>query len=205
MSASTTTRRRIGVLGGTFDPPHIGHLIIATELRHALDLDLVLFVPAGQPPHKQSFPVTAERHRLAMVQRAIADDPFFALSTVDSDRVGPSYTADLLEILSQSLAPVSLVFLMGEDSLRDIPTWHDPSRIVALAELGVAARPGTPVALDAIYAAVPAAQGRIIQVATPEIAISSRDLRQRVATGVPITYQVPAQVEQYIIREGLYR
>jgi len=205
MSTSHSSTRRIGVLGGTFDPPHLGHLIIATELRHALSLDQVLFVPAGQPPHKDEESVSDEVHRIAMVELAIANDPYFSLSTVDRDRVGPSYTADLLEILHRSLDPVSLVFLMGDDSLRDIPNWHEPNRIVHLAELGVAARPAVPFDLGEIYAAVPAARDRIIQVATPEIAISSRDLRQRVASGTPITYQVPLAVERYIIDQGLYR
>ena len=196
---------RIGVFGGTFDPPHLGHLIVAAELGHALELDRVLFVPAGRPPHKTAAEVSNDDERLAMVRLAIAGNPAFAVSTADVDRSGLSFTSDLLARLSAELAPASLVFLMGEDSLRDLPTWHEPRRIAALAELGVAARPGVEVDTEAIYRAVPEARRRTRLVPTPAIGISSRDLRYRVAVGLPITYQVPAEVERYIRDQSLYR
>jgi nicotinate-nucleotide adenylyltransferase len=199
------TRERIGVFGGTFDPPHLGHLIVAAELRWALRLDRLLFVPAGRPPHKPAAIVSDDDDRLAMLELALADDPSFEVSTDDLDRPGPSFTADLLALLSARMSPATLVFLMGEDSLRDLPNWSRPEQIVTLAEIGVATRPGIEVDLASVYAAVPPAAGRISLVETPSIGISSTDLRQRVAEGAPIRHQVPAEVEAFIARRGLYR
>jgi nicotinate-nucleotide adenylyltransferase len=205
--ADTSTGRppRIGVFGGTFDPPHLGHLIIATELRHALSLDRVLFAPAGRPPHKEGQIVGADGHRLAMLRLALAGSPEFEVSTVDLDRSGPSYTADTLAHLQDQLGPAQLVFLMGEDSLRDLPTWHEPNLVASRAELGVARRPGVVFDSTAVYAAVPVARGRVHIVEVPEIYISSSDLRRRVANGLPIRFQVPRAVEEYIFSHGLYR
>ena len=196
---------RIGAFGGTFDPPHVGHLIIATELRYALSLDQVLFIPAGKPPHKTGQIVSDDEHRLAMLRLALADAPEFGINAVDLDRRGPSYTAETLLLLREQLQPSGLVFLMGEDSLRDLPTWHRPDLIVQRAELAVARRPGVELDLASVYAAVPEARGRIHLIEVPEIDISSRDIRQRVAHRMPIRYQVPREVEEYILRHGLYR
>ncbi|HEY7033464.1 MAG TPA: nicotinate-nucleotide adenylyltransferase [Thermomicrobiales bacterium] len=195
---------RIGVFGGTFDPPHVGHLIITTELRFALSLDRVLFVPAGRPPHKAGQIVGDDAHRLAMLRLALVDAPEFEVSTVDLERHGPSYTADTLGLLQDRLGPAELVFLMGEDSLRDLPTWHEPNLIATRAGFGVARRPGVVVDLDLVFSAVPAARGRVHLVDVPEIDISSRDLRRRVANGQPIRFQVPRPVEEYIRDRRLY-
>lgn len=200
-----TDCQRIGVFGGTFDPPHIGHLVVATELAWALDLDRLLFVPAGRPPHKNAAIVSDDADRLAMLQLAVGGDPAFEVSTVDLDRPGPSFTADLLALLAETHAPATLVFLMGEDSLRDLPAWERPHEIVALAEIGVAARPGIDADLSAIHAVLPGSFGRISVVETTSIGISSSDLRRRVATGAPIRHQVPIAVEEYIARRDLYR
>jgi nicotinate-nucleotide adenylyltransferase len=199
-----TTHSRIGVFGGSFDPVHTGHLIMATELRFALKLDVVLFVPAGRPPHKPDMHITDDHHRLAMLKLALDGAPRFRIHTVDLDRAGPSYTVDTLAILRRELDPAQLVFLMGADSLRDLPTWHDPNRIAAQAELGVARRPGVALDLTAIERAIPAARGRVHLVDIPEIQISSSDLRCRVAAGQPIAYQVPRPVEDYIVSARLY-
>ena len=199
------TTERIGVFGGTFDPVHIGHLIVATELRFALALDRVLFVPAGRPPHKTGQEVSPDEHRLAMLELALADAPGFEISRVDIDRVGPSYTVDTLAILRQELDSAALVFLMGEDSLRDLPTWRDPNGIAKLAELGVARRPAVAYDLGEVLRAVPAARGRIHLVEVPEIGIAASDLRRRVASGHPISYQVPRTVESYIYEHGLFQ
>jgi nicotinate-nucleotide adenylyltransferase len=196
---------RIGIFGGTFDPPHIGHLIIATEFRYALSLDRLLFAPAGRPPHKEGQIVSDDEHRVAMLHLALADAPEFEVSTVDLDRDGPSYTADTLGLLRNQLGPAELVFLMGEDSLRDLPTWHEPNLVATQAELGVARRPGVVVDTTAILSAAPAAKDRIRIVEVPEIDVSSRDLRRRVAHGLPIRFQVPRAVEVYIRRHGLYQ
>ncbi|MGH2531267.1 MAG: nicotinate-nucleotide adenylyltransferase [Thermomicrobiales bacterium] len=197
--------KRIGVFGGTFDPIHHGHLILASELHHALGLERVIFVPARRPPHKTDQELSGDRHRLAMVRLAIAADPRFEISLVEMERVGPSYSAETVEELGVALPGATLVFLMGEDSLRDLPAWHQPERIVAHAILGVAQRPDVKVDIAAITTVLPAAQGRIELVSTPEIAISSSDIRQRVADGRPIAFHVPQPVERYIAEHDLYR
>ena len=196
---------RVGVLGGTFDPVHLGHLIVAAELRHRLVLDRVIVAPAGRPPHKSAREVSDDAHRLAMLRLALAERPAFEVSAADMERDGPSYTADLLALLREELAPERFFFLMGNDSLRDLPTWHQPARIAELAELGVAARPGVLIDLEAIERAVPAVRGRVHLVPTPLIEIASRDIRRRVQQGEPITFQVPLAVERYIREHGLYR
>jgi nicotinate-nucleotide adenylyltransferase len=205
VTSEETAPGRIGVYGGTFDPPHVGHLIAAAELRHVLKLDRLLFVPAGRPPHKEHGGVGRDADRVAMVRLAIAGNPAFEVSSVDLDGGGPSFTADLLARLREELAPAELVFLMGGDSLRDLPGWHGPGRIAELAELGVATRPGVEVDVAAVERAVPQTRGRIRVVEVPAIGVSSSDIRRRVAADQPIAYQVPAAVERYIRDHGLYR
>ena len=196
--------RRIGVLGGTFDPVHNGHLYIAHALRDALGLERVIWVPAGRPPHKVGQIVSKDRDRLAMLVLALAGSTSDEISMIDIDRSGPSYTADTLEILAEQFAPSRLFFLMGEDSLRDLPTWHDPERLLTVAELAVAARPGVDADLESVARHVPAVQGRVHVVPTGEIAISSSDIRQRVRDNQSIHGLVPAPVEAYIRDHGLY-
>ena len=198
------SEKKIGVLGGTFDPVHNGHLAIARALRAALNLDKIVWVPAGRPPHKQGQIVSSDDDRLAMLEAALAGSPSDVISRVDLDRGGPSYTADMLEILAREHAPASLVFLMGEDSLRDLPTWHDPERILRHAELAVAARPGIAADLEEIASVISAIRGRVRLVSTPEIPISSSDVRKRVRAGETIAGLVPASVADYIARHGLY-
>lgn len=196
---------RVGVFGGTFDPVHVGHLIVAMELRHALKLDRLIFVPAGRPPHKTAQDIVDDTDRVAMLRLAIAETPELELSTLDLDHGALSYTADLLVRLQQQLSAARLFFLMGNDSLRDFPNWFEPDRIVSLAELGVAARLGAPVDLAALEATVPATRGRVHLVETPLIGVASRDIRRRVRRNEPIRFQVPPSVERYIRSRGLYR
>jgi len=198
------TLTRVGVFGGTFDPIHIGHLIIASEMKYALDLDRILFVLAARPPHKTEQEITSDHHRMAMLQSALKGQPDFEASDIELNRSGVSYTADTLDELTRQNPSDQFVFLMGEDSLRDLPRWHDPKRILRLAEIGVAARPGVEVDLSSIHAAIPRSKGRIHLVETPEIGISARDIRERVATGKPVAYQVPYPIEEYIRDHGLY-
>lgn len=205
MTSAVTRGQRVGIFGGTFDPVHIGHLIAATELRHRLELDRLIFAPAGRPPHKSAQEVSDDQHRLAMLRLALEHVPGFEVTAIDIERDGPSYTADLLALLRSELSPDRFFFLMGNDSLRDLPTWHQPDRIAELAELGVAARPGAPIALDAIVRALPAAGGRVHLVPTPLIGIASSEVRRRVKHGEPITFLVPSSVESYIEQHGLYR
>jgi nicotinate-nucleotide adenylyltransferase len=195
---------RIGVLGGTFDPVHNGHLHIARELREALGLERVKWVPAGRPPHKTGQIVSSDRDRLTMLALALADSPLDEISRIDLDRTGPSYTADTLEILREQVSPATLVFLMGEDSLRDLPTWHDPERILHAAELAVAGRPGIDANLDVLTQAIPALSGRVHLAFIDEVPVSSSDIRQRVRENRPIKGLVPAAVESYIRERGLY-
>lgn len=195
---------RIGVLGGTFDPVHNGHLHVANALREALDLERILWVPAGQPPHKTGQIVSSDRDRLAMLDLALSGSAADQINTIDIERSGPSYTADTLEILAECLAPARLFFLMGEDSLRDLPTWHDPERLLRAAELAVAARPGVDADLASIARQIPSVQSRIHLVPTKEIAISSSEIRRRVGEHQSIHELVPPPVEAYIRDYGLY-
>jgi nicotinate-nucleotide adenylyltransferase len=196
--------RRIGILGGTFDPVHNGHLHIANALRAALGLERVIWVPAGRPPHKTGQIVSKDRDRLAMLELAIAGSANDEISTIDVDRSGPSYTADTLEILAERFSPARLFFLMGEDSLRDLPTWNDPERLLRVAELAVAARPGVDADLESVARHIPAVRQRVHLVPTDEIAISSSEVRRRVRQNESIQGMVPAPVETYIRDHRLY-
>ncbi len=197
---------RIGIYGGTFDPVHVGHLVAASEVRAALALDRVIFMPAGRPPHKQQGPISPAAARLRMLKLAIAGRPGFGLATLDLAGAPPSYTVDLLARVRGAWGGLGdLFFIMGEDSLRDFPGWREPGRIAGLARLAVATRPRVEVDLDAIARAVPEAAGRVHCVAMPQLDIASRDLRARVAAGRPIAYQVPPAVEEYILAARLYR
>jgi nicotinate-nucleotide adenylyltransferase len=201
---SPSRPRRIGVLGGTFDPVHNGHLYVADALRAALGLERVVWVPAGLPPHKTGQIVGQDRDRLAMLEQALAGSATDEIDTIDIDRTGPSYTADTLESLAERFSPARLFFLMGEDSLRDLPTWHDPERLLRFAELAVAARPGVDADLESVARQVPAVRGRVHLVPTAEIAISSSEIRRRVRENQSIHGLVPAAVEAYIRDRGLY-
>jgi nicotinate-nucleotide adenylyltransferase len=200
---------RIGIIGGTFDPVHYAHLAIAEEVYHALKLTRVIFVPAGQPPHKAEAPVTPADCRLAMLKLAIAGNPHFALSLVDLQRSGPSYTVDTLRLLRQELGPrAELYFVLGGDSLKDLPTWHDPEGLLAYATIVALMRPGygdMNCSREQLEARLPALRQRLIMLSGPLMEISSTDLRRRVAEGWPIKYQLPEAVERYISRQGLYR
>lgn len=202
---SDRSQGRLGIFGGTFDPIHAGHLIIAEELRYRLSLERILFLPAARPPHKTDLQISPDHDRALMLEMGIAGNTNFAVSYGDLERAGLSYTADSLGILRQQYADHVIYFLMGQDSLRDLPNWHDPNRIARQALLGVALRPGVEVDLDRIVHQVPDAAGRIELVDVPLIQIASRTIRQRVREGRPIRYQVPREVEEYIVRHGLYR
>jgi nicotinate-nucleotide adenylyltransferase len=196
---------RIGIFGGTFDPVHNGHLHIANALRLSLCLDHVMWVPAGRPPHKHGQIVSDDRDRLQMLRLALAGSRRDVISTIELDRVGPSYTADTLALLHDRLAPARLYFLMGEDSLRDLPTWRDPYRILANADIAVAGRPGVETDLDDLYAELPGLRDRLHIVLTDELAISSSEIRDRIASGQSISELVPLAVADYIAKRLLYR
>ena len=197
---------RIGVFGGTFDPIHIGHLILAVEARHQLRLDQIVLAPAGDPPHKPNSPISPVRHRLAMCRLAVADDNGICISAIDAERPGPHYTSDMLRLIHGSLeAEVQLYFLMGLDSLRDLPTWHEPEWLIRNCRLVALSRHDVDIDWAGLEARLPGVRERVIVLDMPELEIASSDLRERVRVGQPIRYQVPQAVELYIRRQGLYR
>lgn len=201
---------RYGVLGGTFDPPHLAHLVVAQEALVRLDLDRIYFVPTGQPPHKIGRPISPAADRRAMVELAIAANPGFALSTVDLDRTGPSYTAEMLHRLRAGWGrDAEIALLLGWDMLLDLPTWHEPAAVVAASTRIVALhRPGytaDPDQLSRLASALPDLPSRLVLLSVPQLAISASDLRQRVALSLPIRYLVPDPVLRYISEHGLYR
>jgi nicotinate-nucleotide adenylyltransferase len=198
--------RRVGVLGGTFDPIHHAHLVAAQEVLYALALDTVLFVPAGNPPHKPARPISAAEHRLAMVSLAIAGRPGFQLSRVDVERPGPHFTFDMLTVLRQSWgAGTRFFFIVGADSLAELTAWHRPQGILGLADLAVVDRPGVAVDVPALEARISGLASHLHWIAMPLLEISSTDLRARVRDGRPISFLVPQPVEDYILAHGLYR
>jgi nicotinate-nucleotide adenylyltransferase len=198
--------RRLGVLGGTFDPIHHGHLFAAEESRSQLGLERVLFMPAGTPPHKPDRSVAPIHHRLQMVELALVGKPYFAISRADVDRSGPAYTVETFELLRAKWGPEpTLYFIEGADSFADILTWYQPQRLIELCELAVVERPGVEIDLPSLEKQLPGLTGRLHWVEMPCLEISSSDLRARVRAGQPISYLVPPAVEAYIAAHGLYR
>jgi len=197
---------RVGILGGTFDPVHYGHLVAGEEARHALSLERVIFVPSARPPHKPGYSVSAPEHRLAMLNVAIADNPYFEISTVDVDRPGYSYTVDTIALLQRQLGPdAELFFILGEDALADLPTWHEPEKLLRMCQLIAVNRPGYhSFSLRLLERQLPGVERRVHSVRIPELAIWSTELRARVASGLSIRYLVPSGVLAYIYEHGLY-
>ncbi len=193
---------RVGILGGTFDPPHIGHLVLAEYARTALNLDCVLFVPAADPPHKQQLRYGIER-RLPMLELAIAGNDQFVISRVDVDRPGPHYTVDMVRILQQQNPQTEYYFLMGGDSLHHLPQWYHPLELIALCKLAVMARPGTEVAPD--LKALPGLTDRVVMIDSPMLGFSSTEVAERLEAGKSVRYLVPDAVLTYIQENGLYR
>jgi len=200
---------RIGVFGGTFDPVHVGHLMVAEQCREQAGLDRVLFIPAARPPHKQDRVLTPFVHRAEMLALAIAGQPAFQVDDLEKERPGPSYTVDTLEELHQRHPAAELGLVIGSDCLPDLQFWREPARIIKLAGLVIAARPGwsmwTPEQLRLTLGLSSAEILHIQVVAMPLIDISSRDLRGRVAQRRSIRYLVPRAVECYIDTQRLYQ
>lgn len=195
---------RIGILGGTFDPIHLGHLIMASNAAHELALDRVLIMPAQTPPHKLGTAVSPAHHRVAMIQLAIEPDPRLELSTLDLSSSEPSYTATLLQRTQAEHQGDDLVFIIGADSLRDFPTWYRPDLILQRATLAVARRPGVEID-EAMLSPLPGMRERTSVFPSPLIEISATDIRDRVRKCKPITWLVPHSVEQYIVEHSLYQ
>jgi nicotinate-nucleotide adenylyltransferase len=195
----------IGLLGGTFDPIHYGHLIIAEATRDQLGLDQVEFLPANDPPHKPDDAVSPVEDRIAMVEAAINGVPYFTLNCIEVERVGPSYTVDTLERLKIRRPQDDFYFIVGGDSLRDFPTWKAPARILELASLAIIDRPGATYDLSGLEATLPALRERSAFIDAPLIDISATILRTRCAEGRSVRFQTPDAVIAYIEAERLYR
>lgn len=190
-------------MGGTFDPIHLGHLAVAEEAREVLDLDRVLFVPAGRPPHKDAGDVSPIEHRLAMVELAIAGNPAFQVSRIEVDRPGPSYTVDTVESLAANGHRLTLI--LSAETFGELPTWHEPWRLFEVAAVAVAPRWGYAAPdLEWFAAAFPGREDRVRYLEGPRLGVSSTALRARVAAGRSIRYLVPEPVAAYIAANNLY-
>ena len=197
---------RMGIFGGTFDPPHVGHLILAMEAFDQLHLDKVLWVLTPNPPHKIGKEITSTEIRLEMVEASIGDDPAFQLSRVDIDRPGPHYMRDTVDLLRLEFPAASLVFLMGGDSLRDLPTWHEPVDFVRSCDhLGVMHRVGEKINLDLLEKKIPGISHKVEFIEAPILEISSQKVRQLVSLGKPYRYYLLPSVFEIIQSKGLYR
>lgn len=199
--------KRLGLLGGTFDPVHNGHLLIAAEARRRFRLQELRFVPAGQPPHKHGRQVTPPGERLAMVRLAIGDEPGLSVSSIEVERDGPSYTVDTLtQVRAEEGPDCELFFIVGGDALPDLLSWRAPGRLLELCTLVVFRRPGVaPMDLDLLRAHLPAVAAKVTVVDGPQLAVSGTAIRQRVRAGLPVDDLVPPLVAAYIERHGLYR
>lgn len=194
---------RTGIMGGTFDPVHIGHLVCADEALHAFDLDEVVFVPTGAPWQKRDREVSASEDRYNMTCLATESHPLFRVSRVELERDGPSYTIDTLRAFQEGAAGhTSLFFITGADAILQILTWKDPADVLALATFIAASRPGHE--LDELDFLEPSLRDRVQSLEIPALAISSTDIRERVRTGRPYRYLVPEGVASYISDRGLY-
>lgn len=198
---------RLGVLGGTFDPIHFGHLIAAEVVRDQFELERVLFVPAARPPHKASQRVTPAEHRLAMVRLAVSGNPYFEVSTIEIARPGASYTVDTVRTLRRQIGPAGRLYLIiGADSVLDLPTWKDPLEILEYCDILAVTRAGYDGrGFDRMVDRMVKAGGAVHRVTIPEVFISSSEIRKRISEGRSIKYLVPDAVGEYIGRTGLYR
>lgn len=196
---------RLGVFGGTFDPPHLAHLVLAAEAVAQFELDRVLWVLTPDPPHKQGISIVPLEHRLAMVHIAIADTVAFQLSRVDIDRPPPHYAVDTLHLLARQYPNAELFYLIGGDSLRDLPSWHRPGDLLAACSaLGVMRRPDARLDLSALEASLPGLRTKLRWLDAPALEISSSDIRQRIASGRPFRYYLHPGVYELIRLQRLY-
>jgi len=198
---------RVGVFGGTFDPIHLGHLAVARSIQSTLNLDKVIFVPAGQPWLKAGTLVSSVKDRVEMLRLALARRRAFELSTIEADKTGPSYTVDTIEKLKKQLGSnADLFFLLGSDALMDIAKWKEPQRLVRLCQLVAFARPGFGLpTMEALETAVPGVSQRVVFLEVPQVNIRATDIRRRVAEGRSVQRLVPRAVERYILEHGLYK
>jgi len=201
-----TTYHRAGIFGGTFDPPHVGHLILAEECRTQLGLDLLLWVVTDNPPHKRYTNVSPIEDRVALVEKAIQGNPAFLSSRVDIDRPGPHYAIDTVNILKQEYPGTEMYYLMGGDSLHDLPTWNKPQEFIKVCDgIGVMRRHADQVNLASLEVELPGISEKVKIVEAPILEISSKQIRQRVAEGMGYRYYLRDAVYQAICELGMYR
>ncbi len=197
--------KRIGIYGGTFDPVHLGHLVLAEQCREQCRLDEVWFVPAGTPPHKTDTEISSSQRRREMLELAVAGHESFRIQTLELDRPGLSYTVDTLQTFHDQQPDAELFLLMGADSVHDLPGWREPQRILQLACVVAVNRGRQNIDLaEAVRHLGPQSAGRVLSITMPAIEIASRDIRQRVHAGKSIRYLVPRAVEVYIAQHRLY-
>lgn len=199
------SRTKIGLFGGTFDPPHIGHLILASEAVHQFGLSRLLWMLAPDPPHKLDQPITPLAHRLEMLQRMIADNPTFEISHLEIDRPGPHYTIDTVRLLARQEPNADIVLLLGGDSLRDLPTWRLCNDLVTeVCEIGVMHRPGDPFDMPALEQKIPGLTGKVVFIDAPLQDLASSEIRRRVMNGEMYRYYLYPPVYKFIESNHLY-
>jgi nicotinate-nucleotide adenylyltransferase len=204
--SNQSVHERVGLFGGTFDPPHVGHLILASEAKSQLELTRVLWTVTPDPPHKQDQSITSLEHRLAMVKLAIQDEPSFELSDIEMSRPGPQYTVDTIKLLARENPNAEIVPIIGGDSLNDLPTWHKPKEFLYAAHwVGVMRRPGEVTDLAALEQELPGISAKVHYVEAPLLEIASREIRERAAQRKPFRYYLPESVYEYIERHHLYQ
>jgi nicotinate-nucleotide adenylyltransferase len=196
---------RVGVFGGAFNPPHLGHLVCAQEVLLKLELERVLFIPVREPPHRELDDDPGGEARFEMVERAISDDERYAVSRVELDREGPSYTSDTLEQLTSKSPADELFLILGGDQAAALPTWHEPEKVLERATVAAVERVGWRHSAIGIKLARLRGSDRVRHIDMPVIQISSTGIRRRVREGRPIRYLVPGEVENYIASHELYR
>lgn len=197
---------RIGIFGGTFDPPHLGHLILASEALDQLKLDRLLWVLTPTPPHKLSQPISPAGDRLELVLAAIQGNSLFELSRVDMDRSGPHYAVDTVSLLQAQFPACELIYLLGGDSLHDLPLWYQPRSLVKrVTGLGVMRRPGANFDLPSLARHLPGIEHKVKFIDTPLLEISSSYIRQRISSGGPYRYFLPERVYEIIQQKHLYQ
>ena len=199
------TKKRLGIFGGTFDPPHIGHLILAAEARDQLDLDCTIWVLTPDPPHKRGKEIGSLPHRMAMVDLAIREDDAFALSRVDIDRPGPHYTVDTIEILKREYPDHAMIYLMGGDSLHDLPNWYKVEQFLEnLDGIGVMRRPGDDIDISTLISALPQLKEKLNFVTAPLLEISADQIRRRVRQNRSYRYYLLPNIFEYICSNQVY-
>jgi nicotinate-nucleotide adenylyltransferase len=197
--------QRIGILGGTFDPPHIGHLVLADCAIESLNLDQLLFVPAGDPPHKHNETRQTIEHRLAMLQLALEPDPRFTLSRIDVDRPGPHYAADMVRIIKDQNPDAELYFVMGGDSFHDLPNWYCPEALIELCRLAVMPRATSEIWPEMHEDVLPGTAKTVVMIDAPLVELSSTEIVERLMHHKSVRYLVPEPVLRYIDSHECYQ